>query len=183
MNHNLSIEISDNLNPMVLRVFDTSQYFSDEDVDNYLLEVLGVNKNSWVTFKVKKGFSLPLNSSSLKYKVVGSKVLLLELPDGIYEFKQSTKPNIQTVKQYYHLRITQLRRRLQIEYLRLIENKCNLSNIDYATDKNKLRDIDEFINAAKWMVEECNDKIRGKELYEYTQKLLEEYTNGCKCKK
>lgn len=180
-NPNLSLEVSDTLNLKTMRVFDTSCLSTDQSVENYLLEVLPVNKNNWLTFKVLKGFSFTFNSSNLKYKVVSNKNNLIDLPDGIYEFKLSYKPNIQTFVHYYHLRVSSLKKDLYREYYNLLNNKCNLSNLDYSNNKSKLRDIEEYLISAKWAVEECGDKVRGKELYEFAKKLLKDYTNECGC--
>lgn len=164
-----------------MRVFDTSNYCTDEVIDNYIVEVLPVNKGTWVSFLVKKNFSLVLNSSSLRYNKVSSVDELVDLPDGIYEFKMSYKPNIKTVVHFYHLRTIELERKLNEEFTKLIDGKCDISKYDYNLNKLKLRDIEEYIMAAKWTVEECLDKTRGKELYEQADKLLKNYTNECKC--
>lgn len=164
-----------------MRIYDTSHYCEDEAVENYLFEVLPVNKGTWVSFLVKKGYSLVLNSSSLRYHKVSSVADLSELPDGIYEFKVSFKPNILNVNHFYHLRTVALERSLQSQFVKLIDGKCNLSKEEYHENKLKLRDIEEFIKAAKWAIEECHDKERGKELYEFAKKLLQQYTNECKC--
>lgn len=164
-----------------MRLYDTSFYYQDQGTDNYLIEVLPVNKNEWLTFNVAKGFSLVLNSSNLRYKKVAKESGLIDLPDGIYEFKQSVKPNLLTATHFYHLRVTELLGKLARERSKLMCDECKLSRLEYLTNRDKLRDIDEYISAAKWMVEECNDKVKGKELYEFSKKLLEQYTNECQC--
>ena len=108
VNKNLFLEVSNSSNLKTMRLFDTSYYYKDEVVENYLVEVLPVGKNTWITFNVKKGFSLTLNSSNLKYKKAIDEDCLIELPDGIYEIKQSVKPNVLTFVHFYHLRVTSL---------------------------------------------------------------------------
>lgn len=179
INTELSLEVSDSSNPKVLRVFDTSHYCNE--VENYLLEVLPVNKSSWVTFHVFKDFSLALNSSNLQYKKVGTVEELIDLPDGIYEFKQSIKPNIHTLNHFLHLRTTELQNKISSERLKLINDVCLLKREEFEMNRNKLRNIEEYLLAAKWSVEECTDKVRGKELYDFSSKLLEQYTNECGC--
>ncbi len=177
----LSIEVSNNTNLKVMRLYDTSFYYKDQIVENYLIEVLPVNKSIWITFNVDRNFSLVLNSSNLRYRKVDSADDLLDLPDGIYEIKQSIKPNIQTVNQFYHFRVLELLNKLQSERDKLVDNKCDLSKEEYIINRDKLRDIEEYILAAKWKVEECHDKVKGKEMYEFARKLLERYTNECQC--
>lgn len=177
----LSLEVSNNTNLKVMRLYDTSFYYKDQVVENYLIEILPVNKSVWRVFEVDKFFSLVLNSSNLGYKKVTKAEDLLDLPDGIYEIKQSIKPNIQTVNHFYHFRVQELLNKLSAEKDKLIENKCNLSRDEYFVNRDKLRDIEEYIFAAKWKVEECHEKDKGKEMYEFSRKLLERYSNECQC--
>lgn len=181
INTELSLEISDTHNLKIMRLFDTSAYHKDETVENYIVEVLPVNKTVWVPFFVSKNFNLVLNASNLRYRRVTEESCLIDLPDGIYEFRQSIKPNLRTRIHFYHLRIVELRRKLCSEKEKLYDNKCNLSREEFFINRDKLRDIEEYMYAAKWKVEECLDKVRGKELYEFTVKLLEQYTNECQC--
>lgn len=181
MNNELSLEVSEFCNPKVLRIFDTSNYCGDGVIENYLIEILSPQKTTWVTFFVQKNFSLAVNSSSLKYKKVADVSDLIDLPDGIYEIKQSYKPNAYTISLFYHLRTIDLRLKLRKQWDNLISDKCNISREEYFVNRDKLREIDEFISAAKFKVEECNEKKEGKELYEWAVKLLEQYTNECQC--
>lgn len=177
----LSIDISHNLNKKVIRVFDTSHYCNHENIENYLIEVLPVNKSVWLTFHVKKGFSLVLNSSNLRYNRPNSTSGLIDLPDGIYEFKQSYNPNTLTVGYYLHLRTTEIELKIKNERNKLIDNKCNLSKEEYKINRDKLNDIQEYVEAARFKVEEKLERKEGIELYQWAEKLLEQYTNECQC--
>lgn len=179
--HELSLEPSDFYNKKVLRLFDTSNYCDDDPIENYLVEVLPVNKSVWITFYVQKGFSLTLNSSNLRYRKVVDESDLISLPDGIYEIKQSYKPNIHTLVHFYHLRIAEAKNKLKHEWDKLLSEKCNLSREEFIQNRDKLREIDEYFMAAKFKVEECLEKKEGKELYEWAIKQLEIYTNECQC--
>ena len=181
MNTDLSLEVSSATNTKIMRLYDTSHYHDDEVVHNYLIEVLPVNKTTWLTYNVAKYFTLVLNSSNLRYKKVTDSADLIELPDGIYEIKQSYKPNSKTVIHFYHFRITSTSNSLQSERNKLYNDKCNISRDEFFVNRDKLRDIEEYLYAAKWMVEECHDKVKGKELFEYAKKLLERYANECQC--
>jgi hypothetical protein len=179
-NHDLSLEVSDSCNPKVFRVFDTSRY-CDAEVENYLLEILPPQKSSFVPFFVQKGFSLAANSSSLKYRKVNDVDELRALPDGIYEIKQSYKPNLQTMAHFYHLRTVDLRLKIKREWKKLLSDECKLSREEFYLNRDKLREIEEYTAAAKYSIEECHDKKRGKEMYEWSLKLLEQYSNECQC--
>mgnify|MGYP003539006990 CR=1 FL=1 len=119
--HELYLDISDSQNSKIMRVYDTSHYCDDDALENYLIEVLPVNKSKWITFHIQRNFSLALNSSNLGYKKVSDIADLQDLPDGIYEIKQSYKPNIHTLQHYYHLRITEMKNKLRSEWDKLLE--------------------------------------------------------------
>jgi hypothetical protein len=181
VNSELSLEVSDSSNPKVMRLFDTSHYCGDEKIENYLIEVLAPSKSAWVTFNVAKNFSLVLNSSNLRYRKVSDEADLAPLPDGVYEITQSFKPNGYTIVRFFHLRIVDLKRRIAVEWKKLVDNVCKLSHEEFFDNRDKLREIQEYAYAAKWEVEECNDKKKGKEIYEFAKKLLEQYTRKCGC--
>lgn len=164
-----------------MRLYDTSHYCETEEIENFLVEVLPVNLSTWVTFKVKQGFNLALNSSNLRYNKVKSTSELIDLPDGIYEFKMSVKPNILNIHHFYHLRTTLMKVSIQKKFNDLISDKCNIDKKDYHKNREALRNIDEYLSAAKWMIEECGDKKKGIELYEFAKSLLKEYDNECGC--
>lgn len=177
----LSLDVSNSTNTKVMRLFDTSHYYSDETIENYLIEVLPVNKSSWVSFNVAKNFSLALNSSNLRYKKASDASDLIALPDGVYEIKQSVKPNLFTVSHFYHFRITDLENRIKSERKKLLRDECKISREEYIMQRDTLRDIEEYAMSAKWTVEECADKKSGIELYTFANKLLDRYSNECKC--
>ncbi len=181
VNTELSLEVSKGLNPKVLRLFDTSFYYNNEPVFNYLVEVFPANKSEWLVFHVDKGFSLALNSSNLRYRKAKEESQLLDLPDGIYEIKQSIDPNIHTVNHFYHFRVVELIRKIENEKTALLDDQCRLSRNEFIQNRDKLRNIEEYTYAAQWKVEERNDKVKGKELYDFATKLLEQYTNECQC--
>ncbi len=181
ISNELSLDVSSNHNLKVMRLYDTSHYYNNQIVENYVIEILPVNKTTWISFFVAKNFSLALNASSLQYKKVNNANDLLDLPDGIYEIKQSIKPNILTVNHFYHLRVLDVLNRLEVEKDKLRDNTCRLSQREYAVNRDKLRDIHEYILGAKWKVEQCGDKKKGKEMYEFAKTLLDQYSNECRC--
>lgn len=164
-----------------MRLFDTSHFHPDQIVKNYLIEVLPINKSTWVTFNVNKGFYLALNASNLKYKKVSDEADLIDLLDGIYEIKMSYQPNILTVKHFLHMRITDILNRINAEKMKLFDNRCILSKLEYAQNRDKLRDIEEYVYAAKWKVEEDLDKAKGKEMYAFADERLKSYKDECNC--
>lgn len=177
----LSLDVSCSGNPNVLRLFDTSHYCQDEDIDNLLLEVLPVNGTRWITFPVAKRFSLALNSSNLRYSVVSDTDDLAGLLDGVYEFKLSYTPNSLTVKQFYHFRVVALQTRLREQRAKLFQKECKLSREEFYQNVHRLRDIEDYLDAARYTVEEESDKAKGIELYQWADTLLKDYSHECQC--
>jgi hypothetical protein len=177
----LSLEVSKAHNLKVLRLFDTSKYCDEDVVENYLIEVLPVNKKSWVPYYVSKGFSLALNSSNLGYKKVNEDNFLIDIPDGIYEIKQSYKPNIHTVAHYYHLRTTAL----SLKYVELLckhfSKECKKEERVYNAETLHLTRIKQYIDAAEYMVSEKHEKECGIKFYNKAVELIKEFEHECGC--
>lgn len=181
-NIELSLDVTKSHNLKTMRVVDTSYYCEDIQLENYLIEVLPVNRTTWVTFYVQNGFSLILNSSNLGYKLVNNKVDLVDLPDGIYEIKQSYKPNLHTLSHYYHLRTTAL----NLKYIELLckhfSNECKLEQKVYEAENQQLIKIKQFIEAAEYMVSEEHDKKTGIQYYNQAVELIKQFEHECGCK-
>lgn len=163
-----------------MRLFDTSFYNIEDSITEYVVEVLPVNGTQWISFPVGKYFSLVLNSANLLYTTIGA-AGLVDLPDGIYEFKQSYNPKSLTTNHFYHLRTTELTNKIKTEVDKLLCKVCQLSREEYKQNRNKLREIQDYAEAAVFKVEEMLEKKLGIELYEWAVKLLEQYSNECKC--
>lgn len=164
-----------------MRVFDTSNYCTGEDISNFILEVLPPSKSSFVTFNIVGGFSLVLNSSNLRYKKANNNSQLIDLQDGVYDLSLSYKPNSFTLTKFYHLRTVALTISVRKEWKKLISDQCRLTREEYYMNRDKLREIEEYALAAKYTVEECGEKKQGKEIYEFAKKLLDQYSHECKC--
>lgn len=174
----LSLDISQTTNPKTLRVFDTSNHTSD--VENFLLECLPPNKTSWIVYKQSPRFSFTFNTSNLKLAKAGNTNELINLPDGIYEFRLSYKPNYSTVIHYYHLRTSLLLKDYKDQVTKLYSQKCDFTKSEFQDRKKQLLEIKFMMDAAKYMVEDCLDK-EGKMLYEEAKNLLTKYSDACGC--
>lgn len=165
-----------------MRLFDTSKYCEDDTIENYLIEVLPVNKSTWVTFHVKKDFSLTLNSSNLGYKKVSDVAYLVDLPDGVYEIKQSYKPNIHTLGHYYHLRTTGLTMKYVEMLCRHFDNECKKEERVYNEETLHLVKIKQYIDAAEYMVSEKHEKDCGIRFYNQAVELIKQFEHECGCR-
>jgi len=182
VNTELFLDIYKTFNLKVMPVVDQSHYCEDEEIENYLVEVLPVNKSSWLTFYVTKQFHLALNSSSLGYRKVENSQGLLDLPDGIYEFKQSYKPNIQTVAHYYHMRTTAI----TLKYVELLckhfQNECKKEERVYNEETLQLTKIKQYIDAAEYSVSEKHCKEDGIKYYNQAVELIKQFEHECLCR-
>ena len=165
-----------------MRIFDTSKYCEEDTIENYLIEVLPVNKSKWVTFHVQQNFSLTLNSSNLGYKKVSDSSQLADLPDGIYEIRQSYKPNIHTLAHYYHLRTTAL----NLKYIEILckhfNEECKKDEEVYNAETQALAKIKQYIDAAEFVVSDKHDKTCGIKFYNQAVDLIKEFENECGCR-
>jgi hypothetical protein len=183
VNYNeLSLEVAKTYNLKTMRLVDTSKYCEGIDVENYLIEILPVNRKDWVVFHVHKHFNLTVNSSSLGYKKVSNSAQLIELPDGIYEFKQSHKPNSGTVVHFLHMRTAML----NLKYVEMIgnhfANKCTTDPHQYEHDAQKLIKVKQYIEGSEYSVEVQHDKTQGIKFYNQAAALLNEFDKHCGCK-
>lgn len=180
-NNELSLDVAKTHSLKTMRLTDTSKYCEEINIDNYLIEILPVNKKDWKVFYVHKDFNLTVNSSSLGYKIVSDTNCLIDLPDGIYEIKQSYKPNSKTVVHFLHLRTVAL----VLKYMELIcshfSNKCTTDKREHEINSLKLIKVKQYIDAAEYSVSEKHDKQQGINFYNKAVSLLDELDKHCGC--
>lgn len=167
-------------NLKTLKLEDTSNYCGEE-IRNYIIEVLPVNRDTWVTFHVQKEFDLILNSSNLGYKKASESADLVDLPDGIYEFKQSYKPNIHTMAKYYHMRTVAI----DMKYGELLcahfQEECKKDERVFNQETIHLAKIRQYIDGAQYAVAIKHDKEDGIKFYNQAVELIQQFENDCGC--
>lgn len=177
---NLILDFPDTFNVKTLRINDSSFYNDKLDVECGLIEVIPPGYTKSVNFNVDKGFSLVVNSSNLKLAKVKVYKDLQALPDGVYTVKYSIKPNDKLWVTYDYMRVNSLMKQY---YEALCAAKLQPCMPDKTTqaELTRLAEIRTYIDAAKIEVEECGNRNRGVELYNYAQELLNK-TNCLTCK-
>ncbi len=173
--HSLSLEAPDTLNKCILRVVDTSVYNSQVTVKCPLLEITPPGFLRPVQFTeadISIGFNLNLTACDLGLQNTSCGTEFYDLPDGIYIIKYSVSPNEYVYVEYNHLRITCALRKIQDIYCELNLGACD-PPASVKTTLNEVRMIEQYLKAAKAMVEFCLEPTKGMDLYRYAVKLLD----------
>lgn len=174
----IDINIEEVLNPKVLIVNDVSFYNPDVEVSNSFMEIRFPGSVKYVHIPVAKEFRYIINSNTLGITNVTHSELLAELPDGLYVINYSICPNAELFVEYKFLRNTQQLVKWHNAYCSLELEKCNRKQ--YAEELEKLREIKEYILAAK-MLAECNRYTDAINLYNATEEMLNAFEGKCKC--
>ncbi len=176
--HLLSVEVIPSNNDKSLHLFDASEYVKDFPVDCPRLEITIPGFNLPKVITPVKGFNLSLNAISLKL-VSPSSTDLPPLQDGIYIIKYSISPNEKVWVEYNYLKDTSLQNKIY-------KYRCKLNLSTCAPDKKtydsllELREIEDYIKAAKAKVEFCGEPEEGMALFNYAKKLLDKL-GGVNC--
>lgn len=173
--HVLSLESQDTLNKQILRISDTSIYNSMMPVACPLLQVTVPGFNQPVQFAeplVQPGFNFVLTACDLELQTTGCGTSYKDLPDGIYIIRYSVSPNEVVYVEYNHLRMTCALNKVQSVYCDLDLGTCD-PPVDKKNKLEKLQLIEQYLTAAKAMVEFCHQPKKGMELYTYAVKLLD----------
>lgn len=184
MNADLSLDISKTTRVQTLRVSDASTFFSADAPENFLLEIISPLSDKWITYNVIAGFNLILNAYSLKLAVLqpgGKPKTTLPLPDGIYTFRMSVKPNMSTLVEYDHLRTRILDEAYNSSLCKLYSEQCSINSREFEKRRATLLSIKMDIMAAISYVEDCHDKKKGLALYEKASKDLKKFKDECQC--
>lgn len=176
--HQLSLEIPETNNCQVFRIFDTSLYSDDLEVDCGTLQITSPGFNEPVSINVLPGFNLVLNACTLGIQNSDCGQISQNLPDGIYTVRYSVSPNNKVYVEYYYLRTCQTLNKY-FNYLCQLEMAACEPQPDVKEQLNELRMIKNFIDAAKAKVEYCESPQQGMELFMYAQKKLQRFGENC----
>ncbi len=116
-------------------------------------------------------FSLNLTACQLKVQSAGCGSTFNSLPDGVYIVKYSVSPNDLVYVEYNHLRITKSLIKIKNLYCELDMGACEPTQ-QVKNKLEELREIQDFLMAAKAKVESCRESSKGIELYKYATAKL-----------
>jgi hypothetical protein len=124
-----------------------------------------------------KNFDLRLSAVDLGLQMAGQDDLAC-LPDGTYTLQYSVSPNDVKYVKYYHLRMVKALNEYYKELCTLQLAECEPT----AEVKQKLADlryIKMLYDSAKSKTEYCHAPEQGLAMYQYANKLMKKYQDGC----
>jgi hypothetical protein len=182
MTHTLSLYIPDSTECSVQKVLDTSVYNESFTPTNLILEVTPPGYDCPVVFNPTKDFNITLSVSSLNIIQQSNTPGLTNLPDGVYNYKYSVNPNLKTIVEYNVLRTCKIFSRYKSAMKQLFAKRCKLTKGQFSDKLQELYWIEHLIQAAKYTVEDCEDKIpQGMEMYNEANNLLKDYKECESC--
>lgn len=157
-----------------------SSYNPDIPVENGVLEVTPPGFSCAVSFPVDQNFSITLNSSTLKVAPALQISELIDLPDGIYYYKYSIKPNDQLFVEYAALRTCNILQKYYYAICELFTDRVRITRKEFEDKRRALIWIKELIDGAIYKVQECAQEQDGIEMYNEALRLLDR-KNSCYC--
>lgn len=174
----LDFEILETGNTKTLVFVDSSQY--DGEPDRPLVEVTLPGYTKYFLANVTAKQVNTFNSSTLGWNQVLVESKLVDLPDGIWKFKYKICPYKYIYKVKYHMRVTQLLKKLE-----LLFNEIELTDCSSKDDDELQKIIGKIyilIEGAKSVVNKDTNKAY--EWYQLANKLVEKqldkFCKNCK---
>lgn len=176
--HILDFEILDTGNPKTLVFVDSSEYM--EEPERPLLEVVMPGYNKYVLVNVIAKRVNTFNSSTLNINQVLTSDCLVDLPDGLWQFKYKICPYKYTYKTKNFMRTALLQNKLAY-----LEDQIDLAGCEAQENKEtkvELLNIYMLIEGAKNLA-----NMNGKKAASYYQladkmvsKLIDKFCKNCK---
>lgn len=172
MQHKLSLEAPDTLNPCLLRLVDTSIYNADMPIKCPTLQITppGADEANTVD-NIQAEFIKSLTACDLKLQLSNCGTTFNNLSDGIYIIRYSVSPNDIVYVEYNHLRTTMAQIRIREILCELDLANCQPSEQTLAKLR-KVMDIQGYLLAAKASVEYCQQPRKGMDIFNYAVSQL-----------
>lgn len=165
----LDIAIVEAHNPMVLAVADVSTYPLGKVIENPFIQISAPGFDKVGLTFTPRAVNV-FNSASLN--LTGAEVKPMALPDGIYKLRYSVRPNYEVYVERNILRITALKQRFDLAFLKSDPFCCATRQGEKI--KSKLDNISFHLQYAMAAASICNDHL-AMDLYRKAVKLLEKF--------
>lgn len=176
----LSLHIPETFDLKTIKIDDNSIYKNTPI--NTILEIRAPGSSVYIIFYLDAGWkNTTLNCVDLKLCSANCVGTTANLPDGIYDIRYSVDPNLSTLVEFQHFRITSLLKRYTSTVCSFFNKKADYKKSQYKDLMDMLIEINFTIYAAKYKAEECLEKQEALELYEKASELLNQFDNGYCC--
>lgn len=176
----LNLYLPETFDLTTIRIEDNSIY--DGTPANSILEIQTPSGSCFYTY------ANPFTCKSVTYNCVDLKLCYegcagstANLPDGIYTIRYSIDPNLLTMVEFNHFRISTLMKRFVGVCCKFTSKKADYKKSEYKNILNQLIEIQFVISNAKWKAEECLEKQEALDLYEEAVTLLNDFDHGYCC--
>lgn len=180
MKHNLNLFIAKDCDCATHKVLDASVYAPGINITNGILEVIPPGYTCPVIMNVNYNFNLTLTVSNLDIMQTINNSNLMNLPDGIYNYKYSVDPNLKTIVEFNRLRTCKLRGKLKNGFMKLLLEKYKLNNNLFKEGLKKVNYIEDLIKVAEYSAED-NETSTAKALYEEANNLINDFNSCIEC--
>lgn len=162
--NNLNISYSNSRTLNSLTLIDESIYDNEINIQNRILEIKAPGQNCFISIYLDNEWC-KRTLTCFDFQLCCYADGFSNLQDGIYEFKYSIDPNLNTIVEFQHLRVTNI----MSNYIKLIglylSKKSEFTKKERACIDKSLSEIIDIINAAVYAIEDCLDRNSGIELY------------------
>lgn len=177
---NLSLLFFDSPDLKVIYTQDVSWYNPDVIVETPLLEIIPPNYSTVYTVVYPVSKLIVVNSNSFNWSNSSDYNKLTTLPDGLWTFTQSIKPNNLIKKNHYYFRITKLKQ----EIIKMVSEKlssdsvyCNPNSVWY----REVHDMLSNLEIAKQLSELYCKHDEAKIMYNQVKLKSKQLDANCNC--
>jgi hypothetical protein len=177
---NLSLLFFDSPDLKVIYTQDVSWYNPDVAVETPLLEICPPNYSTVYTVVYPVSKLIVINSNSFNWSNSNNYDELTTLPDGLWTFTQSIKPNGVVKKTHYYFRIT----RLKQDIIKMISEKLASDSVYCSPNSPWYKEVHEMLTTlevAKQLSELYHKHDEAKIMYNQVKLKSKQLDPNCNC--
>ena len=176
----LSLLFFDSPDLKVIYTQDVSWYNPDVSVETPLLEITPPNYSTVYTVVYPISKLIVINSNSFNWSNSNNYEDLTGLPDGLWTFTQSIKPNGVVRRTHYYFRITQLKQ----DIIKMVSEKLASDSVFCSPNNVWFKEVYEMLNmleVAKQLSEIYCKHDEAKIMYNQVKLKSKQLDSNCNC--